>query len=381
MRKLLIAAATLTVMLCGCAEDENRAAATPPPVEVVIHKVEVVDVPVEFEFVGKTISSRKVEIRSRVQGFLDKRLYEEGGVVTEGQPMFQMDTKPFAAQLRAAQAELAQQQARLENAQTNLSRVNKLIKTDAVAQKEVDDAQADYRTAAAAVEVAKANVIQAELELGYTRITSPVNGISSYAHQQEGAYVGIGNSLLTYVAQIDPMWIEFSVSENQVLALREKAKNGVVTVPKKSNFQVEILLADGSKFPHTGFIAFADASISEDTGTFLLRAELVNPDNFLKPGQFVRAMIKGATRPNAVLVPKRAVQQSSKGSYVWVVNEKGEAEFRPVKLGPWHDQDWFIEQGLMGGDQVVVDGVLRLRAGCKVIISQPKPAETVGKAS
>lgn len=355
-----------SLLLSACGESAKAPVAPPPP-EVVIQTIKSQDVPVAYEFVGKTASSRKVEIRSRVEGFLEKRLYTEGAMVKEGQPLFQMDAKPFEAKLRAAKAELAQQQARLDTADANLQRVRPLAKKKAVAQKELDDATGSYRSAAAAVEVAKSNVVQAELNLGYTHIFSPVSGVSSFAVQQEGAYVGIGTgSLLTYVAQVEPMWVEFSVSENQILKYRKSEQEGLIEGVEDKNFTVDVILADGTPYPHSGVITFADASISEATGTFLLRAEIANPEGLLRPGQFVRAMIKGIVRPDAILVPKRAVQQGAKGSSVWVINDAGKAEFRPVTPGPWHEDDWFIEKGLHDGDKVVVKGGAKLRAGMPV---------------
>jgi len=358
------------------AEKKDPPSAQPPPApEVTVIKTVPKDTLVTIEFVGKTVSSRKVEIRSRVDGFLEKRLYTEGAMVQEGQVLFQMDQKPFQADLRAAKAELAQQQARLENAEANLKRVKPLAEKNAVSQKDLDDAIGTYRSSAAAVEAAKAKVIQAELRLSYTTIASPVTGLSSFAVKQEGAYIGFGpDSLLTYVAQLNPMWIEFSVSENQILKSRRDAELGIVKHPEHENFEVEIILADGSVFPNRGRITFADASLSEETGTFLIRAEvknIINRENdslMLRPGQFVRARLHGMVRPNAILIPQRAVQQGAKGSFVWVVDEEGKAEFQPVTVGQWLGDAWFIDEGLEGGESVVVDGALKLRPGTTVTI-------------
>ena len=378
-------------LVAGCLPGQQQPAApSRPPAPVTVTEVVSRDTPVSVEFVGKTASSRRVEIRSRVEGFLESSDYLEGSLVENGQQMFQMDRKPFQAQLQAAEAELAQQQAKLTNANANLERVRPLAKKNAVAKKELDDALAAYRTAAAAVEAAQAKVVQAELNLGYTTIKSPVTGISSYATQREGAYVGFGNSLLTYVAQIDPIWVEFSVSENQLLKARADERAGRLRSPSAGEFVVEIVLADGSTFPETGRISFADASLSETTGTFLLRAELPNPkrgDRFdaqLRPGQFVRVRLKGADRPDAILVPQRAVQQGAKGDFVWVIDADGKAEFRPVTVGAWHGDDWFVDEGLKSGDRVVVDGALKLRAGAAVRIVEPgdrdpKPAPAPAK--
>jgi membrane fusion protein (multidrug efflux system) len=356
------------ILVSGCGSDDVQTGKQ-PGLEVEVLKVTARDTPVSIEFVAKTASSRKVEIRSRVEGFLEELAYQEGSMVDEGQVLFQMDRKPFQARLDAAKAELSQQQARLQNANANLKRVKPLAEKNAVAQKELDDALGTYLTAAAAVEQAKANVVQAELDLGYTTITSPLLGVSSYAVKREGAYIGLGgDSLLTYVAQIDPMWIEFSVSENQILRGREDEARGILVPPEDGSYEVEIVLADGMVYPIRGRITFADASLSEETGTFLIRAEIANPEKSLRPGQFVRANLLGAVRPNAILVPQQAVQQGAKGSFVWVIKEDGTAEFRPIEIGPWHEDQWFIERGLKDGETVVVKGGMRLQANMPVRI-------------
>lgn len=382
--RFLPAVALVLGVLASACTGEAPAPEAVQAQEVTAITVEAKDTPVVFEFVGKTQSSRRVEIRSRVEGFLDKRLYTEGAIVEAGTPLFQMDQKPFKAALDAARAELAQQQARLATATANYKRVKPLAAKGAVPQKELDDAEGTYRSSKAAVEAAQANVTQAELELGYTVIYSPVTGATSFAKQREGAYIGFGTgSLLTYVAQLDPMWVEFSVSENQILRTRQESDRGALRLPDDSAYEVEIVLADGTVYPHTGQITFADASLSEETGTFLIRAEVANPEHTLRPGMFVRARLKGAIRPDAIVVPIRAVQQGAKGSFVWVVDQQGKAELRPVQLGPWLEKNWIVDQGLQDGDTVVVDGALRLRAGVPVTVVEPEAetAEQVGAGS
>ncbi len=365
-----------SVVLTGSpalADSDKASPDDPAPVEVSVIRIKPQDTPVTLEFVGKTVSSRRVEIRSRVEGFLEKRVYIEGSMVKEGDVLFQMDKKPFQADLRAAKAELAQQEARLETARANLNRVRPLAEENAVSLKDLDDAVGAFRAAAAAVEAARAKVEQARLKLSYTTITSPVTGLSSYAIQQDGAYIGPGSgSLLTYVAQIDPMWIEFSISENQLLKIRQDAASGLIHIPEHGNYEVEIILADNTVFQERGMITFADASLSEKTGTFLIRAEVSNnmtdtsSFNLLRPGQFVRARLHGMTRPNAVLVPQRAVQQGGGGSFVWVIDKGNKAQVVPVTPGQWHGDKWFIDDGLSGGETVVVDGTLKLRPGVPV---------------
>lgn len=378
-RLLLLALVSTMTFLGGCiGEDEQgtQVPQKPPPVTVI--KVVSKDAPVSAEFVGKTASSRRVEVRSRIEGFLQSREYEEGTLVQEGQVMFQMDRKPFEAELQAAKAELSQQLARQATADADLDRAVPLAKKDAIAQRELDHALGNSRSAAAAVESAQAKVVQAELNLGYTTISAPVTGISSYANQREGAYIGFGtDSLLTYVARIDPIWVEFSISENQLLRTRKSEQEGLYVPPEENQYEVEIVLADGTVFPEVGRITFADASLSEETGTFLLRAELPNPMrkdfglNQLRPGQFVRVNLKGGVRPNAVLIPQRAVQQGAKGSFVWVINAENKAEFRPIMVGDWQGDEWFVNAGLNDGETIVVDGALKLRAGVEVEIVEP----------
>lgn len=366
---IVLAVILFSLTFTGCDKEAPSAKQGVP--EVTVIKVEPKDTPVSSVFVAKTASSRRVEIRSRVEGFLERREYVEGSMVEAGQVLFVMDKKPFEAQLNAARAELAQQQARMDTALTNLNRVRPLVKKKAVAQKELDDAEGTYREAAAAVEQAKATVVQAELNLSYCTIATPVTGQSSFALLREGAYVGTGDSLLTYVARLNPMWVEFSISENQLLKRRENLKKGLLIEPEDNNYVVEIILADGTVYPHTGRITFADASLSEATGTFLIRAEVDNAELNLRPGQFVRAVLKGNIRPNAIVIPQEAVQQGSKGSFVWVVDAEGKAEFRPVTVGSVDGSNWFIDSGLNAGDTVVVRGALKLRVGIPVKITDP----------
>jgi membrane fusion protein (multidrug efflux system) len=331
--------------------------------------IEPRDAPVIYDFVGQTQSSREVEIRARVDGFLEKRVYTEGALVREGQTLFLMDRKPFEAALQQARGELAQQQARLEVAAANLARVKPLAEQNAVSRKDLDDAVGNERTTRAAVLTAQGSERQAELNLSYATITTPLTGLSSFAKTQEGAFINASNNLLTTVAQLDPMWVNFSVSENQHLRLREAVSKGQIKVPPNGQFDVELVLADGSVFQNRGKISFADPSFSKETGTFLVRATFANAKGTLKPGQFVRVHVRGATRPNAILVPQRAVQQGAKSHFVWVVGKDGKAEQRAIGTGQWSGDDWVIEQGLTAGEQVVVDGAIRVGPGASLKVT------------
>lgn len=356
------------IFLSGCKKSEKPN--TAQPTQVTVLKVEPKDTPVVFEFVGQTKSSHQVEIRARVNGFLDKRVYIEGSVVKAGDVMFKMDPKPFQAQLDAAQASLAQQQARLKTAQANLARVIPLAKQNALSQKDLDDSTGQEQAAAAAVEAAKADVEQAKLNLGYCTITSPVTGLSSYARVQDGAYVNQQNSLLTYVAKTDPIWVNFSISENDILKYRRLESKGLIRTPKNDAYTVEIVLADGFPYPIKGMISFADAEYNQQTGTFLLRSTFPNPKDKLRPGQFVTVRLWGIVRPNAISVPQRAVLQGAKGHFVWVVGKDNKVEARPVVIGDWIGNDVFVEEGLRKEDLVAVDGTLTLSPGI-IVVTKP----------
>jgi membrane fusion protein (multidrug efflux system) len=316
--------------------------------------------------VGETQSSQQVEIRARVNGFLEQRTYTEGSLVKAGDVLFRMDQKPFQAALSAANAELAQQQARLTTARANLNRVRPLAAKNALSQKDLDDSTGQEQAAAAAVEQAKANVVNAKLNLGYTTITSPVNGLSSFAKKQVGSYIDPTNSLLTYVAKLDPMWVNFSLSENEVLQTRSQTASGALRMPERGALEVEVIMADGSVYPSRGRIAFQDASFSAETGTYLVRAEVANRDGQLRPGQFVRVRVIGAQRTRAITVPQEAVIQGQRGESVWTVDKDNKAQSRAIEVAEWTEGNWVVRSGLREGDVVIVDGTVRLAPGAPV---------------
>jgi membrane fusion protein, multidrug efflux system len=363
---VLVVVAVLAISGCG------RKASGPPqatgPLEVTSVTVTPRDAPAVFEFVAQTQSSRQVNIQARVSGFLEKRVYTEGSVVKEGQVLFLMDQRPFQVQVDAHAAELAKQQASLDMARANLERTKPLAEQDALSQKDLDDATGQFHAAEAAVEGAMAKLESAKLDLSYCTIFSPVAGITGAAQQQDGTYISPQNSLLTTVAVLSPIWVNFSLSENELQRYRDEAAKGLLRAPSSGEYEVEVVLPDGSLFPYTGRITFASPSYSAQTGTFMLRASVDNPDGVLRPNQYVRARIKGATRPSAILVPQRAVQQGAEGHFVWVVGKGDTAEERPVVVGTWLGDEWFIAEGLHAGDRVVVDGFLGLRAGAPLSV-------------
>jgi len=373
----VLAVLTLMGLMAGCTEPEKP----PPPVpEVTVMQVQPKDTPVTFEFVGMTESSQQVEIRARVDGFLEERLYTEGSIIKKGQVMFKMDRKPFEAQLASAKGALAQQKARLWTARANLKRIIPLAEANALSKKDRDDAQGRFNAAAAAVDMAQADVETAELNLGYTTMYAPVSGIASFARIQNGAYLSPSNSLLTYVALLDPMWVNFSVSEDEMLKFRGELKSGRLRSLGGANAaSVEIVMADGSVYPEIGRIFFQDANYNTETGTFLVRATFPNPGDVLRPGQFVRARLRGPIRPNAILVPQQAVLQGAKGFFVWLVDKDGNAQIRNVEVGDWQNDNWFVFEGLSAGESLITDGIVHLSVGKPVKVLAPDAGHVDGQ--
>jgi membrane fusion protein (multidrug efflux system) len=363
------------LLLASCGREAPKPPEKAAP-DVKVVSVERKDVPVTAVYVAQTQSSQAVNIQARVAGWLDKRTYVEGSVVKSGQILFQMDQKPFQAQVDAAKAALDRQQAAMQVAKQNLDRTKPLAAQNALSQKDLDDATGQYAQTQAAVEQAKADLTTAQLNLSYTTIRSPVDGVSSYAVVANGTYLNPQNAQLTTVSVLTPMWINFSISENELERIRNDVRAGSLKLPEGGKFVVEVEMVDGNLFPYTGQITFADPSYNPTTGTFLLRATVNNPEGVLRPNQYVRVRLKGAIRPNAVTVPQRAVQQSAKSHFVWVINKDSQAELRPVVVGEWKGDSWFIAEGLNDGDRVVVDGGIRLTPGAAVKASAyvPPPA-------
>ena len=370
-RGVLIPVLMVSTLLAGCGPAPGPAPRA--PVEVAVQPVQPKTIPVVTSRVAQTESSRQVEVVARVSGFLEHIAYREGGLVSEGEVMFEMDKRPFQADLEMAQGELQASEARLETAIANLDRTRPLAAADALSQSDLDRAVGDFKAAEAAVFSARAALKRAELNLAYATIRSPVKGMAGEAAQREGAFLNSqGQSAnLAYVAQLDPIWVNFSVSQNEAARRDERMRAGLYVPPPEDRYEVEIVLGDGRVFAHTGALDFADPSYDRRTGTFTVRAVVPNPDLLLRPGMFVTALLKGATRPDAIAVPQRAVQKSPEGHIVWLVNAQGTAEPRPVIVGDWIGEDWIIEHGLRGGETLIVDGFQRLGPGLPV---KPVPA-------
>jgi len=379
MRSLLVSLLALVVAACGPSNGADKGGKGPgmggmPPPEVTTMTVAPQAIPVAFEYVGQTAGSREVEVRARVTGILLKRNFDEGKPVKQGQSLFTIDPAPFEAAVTRAQADVAAAEARLEQARRNVARFKPLYAEKAVSQKDYDDAVSAEQIGAADAKAARARLHEAQLNLGYTKVEAPVSGVASKAQRSEGSLVSGPDVLLTTVVQLDPIWVSFGIADNEAARLQKEIQAGRLAMPKDGTFEVALILADGSPYSQTGKLNFTDVRISAATGTRESRAELPNPEGVLRPGQFVRVVLRGATYPNSVTVPQRAVLEGPQGKFVYVVNEKSAAEARPVQAGEWSGDQWIITSGLKEGERVIVDGVLKLGPGAPVRIAEAKPA-------
>jgi membrane fusion protein, multidrug efflux system len=364
-------ALALAVLLTACGQSQQHGFGGFPPAEVTSIVVAPKTFPVAFEYVAQTLGSKDVEVRARVTGIIEKRVYQEGTPVKAGQLLFTIDPKQTAAQVAAAQADLARAQAQKAQADRERARLEPLAARKAIGQKEADDAASNAEFAAASVQGAQAKLDELKLNWGYTRVVAPISGLSSRAMKSEGSLATANDTLLTVISQTDPIWVGFNVSENEQLRLNRAVASGQLVLPKDNAYDVTIKLSDGSTFPRRGRINFADTRVNPSTGTYEMRAEVVNSDAALKPGQFVRVVLRGAQRKDAIAVPQVAVLDGPQGKFVYVAGKdkdgKDIAVQRPVVVGEWVDADngnlWQIESGLKPGDVVLLDGIARLQGG------------------
>jgi len=341
-----------------------------PPPEVSVTTVAAQTLPLTFEYVGQTAGSREVEVRGRVPGIILKRNFLEGAPVKEGQSLYTIDPTPFQAAAARAEADVAAAQARYEQAKRNAARMKPLYAEKAVSQKENDDAVSAEEIGAADVKAARTRLVEARLNLGYTKVAAPVSGVASRSLRSEGSLVEGPQTLLTSVVQVDPIWVNFGIPDNQQADLAREVQAGRVELPKDGAFEVALRRADGTIYDKTGRLNFSDVRVSPTTGTREVRAELPNPDGRLRPGEFVRVILRGASRPNALTVPQRAVLEGPQGKFVYIVDEKGTAQPRPIEVGDWAGNAWIINKGVQPGDKVIVEGLMRLGPGAPVRIAE-----------
>lgn len=363
---LMILAATLG--LAGC-QEEKKAVAPPPPPEVEVAEVVQRDVPLYQEWVASMDGLVNATILAQVQGYLIKQNYKEGDHIKKGGLLFEIDPRPFQAAVDEARAALAKQQAVLQTAQLNLKRILPLAAANAVSQRDKDNAIGQVQSAEAQVLASQAQVRKAELDLGFTKIASPIDGIAGAAKAQMGDLVGTPQAReLTTVSTVNPIKVYVHISEREYLLAVDRSKQGQKPDSEKTTF--DLILADGSTWPQKGVFSFADRQVDPQTGTIKVAILFPNPDNLLRPGQYAKVRALTGTEKGALLVPQRAVGELQGSYQVAVVTADNTVQIRGVKAGERIDTLWVIREGLKPGDRVVAEGTQKVGNGVKVT---PKP--------
>ena len=368
----------LALSACNGGTEPGAGMAFPPP-QVSVVTITPQDLPVEREYIGQTKGSREVEVRPRVGGIIEQRLYEEGTQVAAGAALFQLDPKSYEAQLAAAEAVLARTNAQRSQAEREWDRIKPLAADKVISRKALDDAQSAFELAEADVKAAAAAVREARLQLDYTHVTAPIAGVAGLAEKVEGAVVEAAEDRLTTLTVTNPMDVYFSVSENELLEQQTAAADGSLLTPAENTLQVKVRLSDGRVLDRTGHINFSDARIDTTTGTLNMRARLENADGQLKSGQFVRVIVTGAVHPNAITVPQKAILEGPQGKFVYIVSTGKDgatvAAIRPIEVGDWANRNaervWIIRAGLNAGDQVILDNLVKVRPDAPVQIATP----------
>jgi membrane fusion protein (multidrug efflux system) len=354
--------------LSACSEGPQPGPAA-PEVSVIVAQPSSIDNVAEAP--GRVQAIRLAQVRARVDGIIQRRLYSEGSDVAAGQKLFAIDPSELNADLNAAEAALLRAEATETNAASDVERYKGLIASGVISQQAYDAALATLRTAQADVAEERANVERARLNLGYATVTAPISGRARRAEVTEGALVSASSAtLLTTIEQLDPIYVNFSQSSADLLALRREASSGALKLPELTKVAVQLVLEDGSVYAHTGHMNFLDLSIDEATGTAAMRAVFPNPDRTLLPGQFVRARINAGVRPNGILVPQRAVKLTPQGATVLIVGSDGLVASRNIKVGALRAGSWVVSEGLAAGDRVIVDGIQKVQPGAPATVVQ-----------
>lgn len=354
---------SMLVTACGQQKQEGAAGAAMPAMPVSVVEMKPTSVPIRAEAVAQTEGAKEVEVRPRVGGILLKKLFQEGEPIKTGQVMFQIDPVPFQIAVQQAEAQLAQQKARIIQTQREADRLKGLLDTQSISQREYDNAVSDNAVATASLLQYEALLREAKLNLSYTSVTAPTSGIAGRFQFSEGALVSANTSLLTTIVQLSPIWVRFSLSDSELATLGGKLNSQSVK-------NVQLVLSDGTEFPESGKLNFSASEIDPALGTQQLRAVFDNADRSLLPGQFVRARVTTGTRDGVFIIPQTAVLTGDQGKFVYVVekdaNGKEVANIRPIQEGNWEGDNWIILGGLKEGDKVVVDNLIKIRPGAPV---------------
>ncbi|UUZ64242.1 efflux RND transporter periplasmic adaptor subunit [Polaromonas sp. P1-6] len=380
-RHPIVVATALSLFLAGCGKSGGApGGAAPPPAQVGVVTVTQGDVGLVTELPGRLEASRVAQVRARAAGILQKRLFREGSDVTAGQPLFRIDSAPYAAAAASAKAGQARAEANLAQASALAERYKPLVEANAISKQEYANAVAAQKQAEADVAVGKANVQTASINLGYAAVTAPISGRIGRALVTEGALVGQGDATqLAVIQQINPMYVNFTQSASEVMKLRAAMESGQF---KRANgggaASVRIVLEDGTEYARPGRLLFSDLTVDATTGQVTLRAEVPNPGGQLLPGLYVRVRVEQAQATNAITLPQQAVTRTAQGDTVMVVGADGKVAPRLVKIGSAQGAQWVVLEGLKTGEQVMVDGFQKLQGNAPV---KAVPWQPAGAAS
>lgn len=366
----LALSSVLLLTLGGCERPKAAGMEKPPegPVPVTTTEVKTGNFPAIFEATGQTQAFYTVQVFARVNGYLQKRAYTEGQFVTKGQTLFTIDPSDLKNSLESAKAAYELASATYTNAKAVLNRIKPLAQANAASQQELDSATANERNSAAALMGAKASLEQAKLNLSYTTVTSPISGFVDKSKMDVGTYVAAGaNGLLTTVYQTDPMYVNFTFSENQKIARQNAIAGGKLVAPKNGKYEVELTLSDGTTLARKGEINFIAPFIDSTTGNITYRALIDNSDHKLLPGQFVHVKVKGMEWSNALYVPQKTLLTGDKGKFVYTIEANNTVTPKPVVAGEWIGENVLIESGIAAGEKIASDGLPKLKPGAEVI--------------
>ncbi|HUN71650.1 MAG TPA: efflux RND transporter periplasmic adaptor subunit [Steroidobacteraceae bacterium] len=377
----LLAAVAASLAACGSSgPGGSQAASAPPPVTVVA--LEPQQVPLTSDFTGRLSAYREANVLARVSGVLLKRFYKEGTEVKAGQALFQIDPAPYKAALDAALAALAQARANAVNGHTTAQRDRDLISSHLVSEQQLDTDEATERSTAAAVKQADANVESARINLGYTNVTSPIEGIAGEQQVTEGALVGQGTpTLLTTVDQLNPIYVNFDEPATQIEQLTSEQQSGHVTAATGSEAKVQLTLPDGTPYGVPGVLDFHAATVDPSTGTAALRGILPNPDHALLPGMYVNLRLTVGYAQHAFLVPQAALQRDAQGAYVFTVGTDDTVAQKRITTEGTTGVDWIVTSGLTAGDRVIVAGIQSAHPGAKVAAVEESTASARPRAA
>ena len=354
-------AAIFGVYLCGC---KKAAPTAPPPPVVQVMEVVATNAAFSTEQIGQLDSPQNVQIRARVEAFVDKMLFTEGTEIKEGDPLFQLDEKPFLEQLAAANGMLAEAKAALNKYEKDVARLRPLAEKKAVPQQDLDNASASVDVGKASVLSAQARVESASIDLGYCNVRAPISGLIGAKQVSIGELVGKGDpTLLATISKLDPIWFYCSVGEVEYLRAESEARR---LGKKVSELVVTLILPDGTEHPAKGKFVFIDRAVDVKTGTLRVRAEFPNPEKRLRPGMFARIKVDLGDRAGTILVPMRAVLELQGKNFVWVVGSDNKATQRPIKVGAQLGENLVVLEGVKAGERIVLEGLQKVREGAEV---------------